>query len=327
LEVVVVYVIRRLLQALFLAVVMSFIVFAGIFSVGDPVDILIDPEATQAERFRLIEQLGLDRPFHEQYFIFLGNVLQGDFGNSFVYNRPAIELILERMPATLELAFAAIIIAVFLGIPLGLYAGLKHGTLGSKTIMAGSILGFSVPNFWQAIMLILIFAVTLGWFPVSGRGEVGEFLGIRSSLLTLNGLQHIALPAINLAIGHLALVIRLARSGTREVRAQDYIRFARAKGLSETRIVMVHLLRNILIPIVTLVGMSFGGLIAFAVVTESIFAWPGMGKLMIDSIQMLDRPVVVAYLIVIVMVFIVLNLLVDLLYSLIDPRIRLDEAR
>lgn len=322
-----VYIIRRLMQAVFLALIMSFIVFAGIFSVGDPVAILIDPEATQAERARLVAQLGLDRPFHEQYFIFLGNVLQGDFGNSFVYNRPALELILERMPATLELAFASIVIAVVLGIPLGVYAGLRHGSFGSKTIMAGSILGFSVPNFWQAIMLILVFAVILGWLPVSGRGEVGQFMGIHSSLFTLNGLKHMALPAINLAIGHLALVIRLARSGTREVRAQDYIRFARAKGLSEKRIVMVHLLRNILIPIVTLVGMSFGGLIAFAVVTESIFAWPGMGKLIIDSIHLLDRPVVVAYLIVIVMIFIILNLLVDLLYSLIDPRIRLDEVR
>jgi len=322
-----VYVIRRLLQALFLALVMSFLVFAGIFAVGSPVDILIDPEATQAERTRLIAQLGLDRPFHEQYLLFLSSILQGDFGSSFVYNRPALGLILERMPATLELAFAAIVIAVVLGLPLGVYAGLRHGSMGSQAVMAGSILGFSVPNFWQAIILIMIFSVTLGWFPVSGRGEVGEFLGIRSSLFTLNGLHHIALPAINLAIGHLALVIRLARSGVREVQPQDFIRFARAKGLSERRIVLVHILRNILIPIVTLVGMSFGGLIAFAVVTESIFAWPGMGKLIIDSIRDLDRPVVVAYLIVIVVVFIILNLLVDLLYSLIDPRIRLDEAR
>lgn len=312
------------MQAVFLALVMSFLVFAGIYAVGSPVDILIDPDATQAERVRLIAQMGLDRPFHEQYLVFMGNVLQGDFGNSFIYNRPALGLILERMPATLELAFAAIMIAVVLGLPLGVYAGLRPGAASSQGIMAGSILGFSVPNFWQAIMLIMIFAVMLGWFPVSGRGQVGEFLGIRSSLFTLNGLQHIALPAINLAIGHLALVIRLARSGVREVEPQDYIRFARAKGLSEGRIVFIHILRNILIPIVTVVGMSFGGLIAFAVVTESIFAWPGMGKLIIDSIQQLDRPVVVAYLIVIVVLFIIINLVVDLLYSLIDPRIRID---
>ncbi|SDW70882.1 ABC transporter permease [Roseicitreum antarcticum] len=322
-----VYIIRRLMQAVFLAAVMSFVVFAGIYAVGSPVDILIDPEATQAERLRLIAQMGLDRPFHEQYLVFMGNVLQGDFGNSFIYNRPALGLILERMPATLELAFAAIMIAVVLGLPLGVYAGLRPGSVGSQGIMAGSILGFSVPNFWQAIMLIMVFAVMLGWFPVSGRGEVGEFLGIRSSLFTLDGLQHITLPAVNLAIGHLALVIRLARSGVREVEPQDYIRFARAKGLSERRVVFVHILRNILIPIVTVVGMSFGGLIAFAVVTESIFAWPGMGKLIIDSIQLLDRPVVVAYLIVIVVLFIIINLVVDLLYSLIDPRIRIDGGK
>lgn len=320
------YVIRRLMQAAFLILVMSFIVFAGIYAVGNPADILIDPEATQAERARLIAQLGLDRPFHEQYLLFLSNVAQGDFGNSFVYNRPALGLILERMPATLELAFAAIVLAVGIGLPLGMYAGLRPDGIDGRSIMAGSILGFSLPNFWQAIVLIMVFAVYFDLMPVSGRGEVGEFLGIRSSLFTLDGLWHIALPATNLAIGHMALVIRLARSGVREVQPQDYIRFARAKGLSERRIVMVHILRNILIPIVTVVGMSLGGLIAFAVVTESIFAWPGMGKLIIDSIQNLDRPVVVAYLIVIVVVFIVINLAVDLLYSLIDPRIRLDGA-
>lgn len=322
-----VYVLRRLFQAAFLIVVMSILVFAGLYAIGNPADILIDPDATQAERARLIAQLGLDRPFHEQYFVFVGNVLAGDFGTSFVYNRPALGLILERMPATLELAFAAIVLAVVIGLPLGMYAGLKPRSFAARGIMAGSILGFSVPNFWQAIVLIMVFAVTLGWLPVSGRGQVGEFMGIRSSLFTLDGLRHMALPAINLAIGHMALVIRLARSGYLEVQSQDFVRFARAKGLRERRVVLVHILRNILIPIVTVVGMSLGGLIAFAVVTESIFAWPGMGKLIIDSIRLLDRPVVVAYLIVVVVIFIAINLVVDLLYSLIDPRIRLDGGR
>jgi peptide/nickel transport system permease protein len=321
-----VFIIRRLLQALLLALVMSVIVFAGVFAIGNPADIFIDPDATQAERAQLIARLGLDRPLYEQYFSFLANIVQGDFGNSFVFNRPALQLILERMPATVELAFAAVILAVFIGIPLGLWAGLKPKAVSSKTIMAGSILGFSLPNFWQGIMLILLFSVTLHWLPVSGRGELGEFLGIRSSLFTLDGLRHIALPAFNLAVGLLALVIRLTRAGTLEVMPLDFIRFARAKGLRERRIVFVHLLRNILIPVVTVVGMSFGGLIAFAVVTETIFAWPGMGKLIIDSINVLDRPVIVAYLMVIVMVFIILNLLVDILYSIIDPRIRLEEA-
>ena len=321
-----VFIIRRLLQALLLALVMSVLVFAGVFAIGNPADILIDPEATQAERLRLIAQLGLDRPLYEQYFIFLGNLLQGDFGNSFVFNRPALQLIFERMPATLELAFSAIVIAVVLGIPLGLWAGLRPSAFSSKSIMAGSILGFSLPNFWQGIMMIVIFSVTLRWLPVTGRGPVGEFLGIQSSLFTLEGLRHIALPATNLATGLLALVIRLTRAGTLEVMPLDFIRFARAKGLRRPRIILVHLLRNILIPVVTVVGMSFGGLIAFAVVTETIFAWPGMGKLIIDSINVLDRPVIVAYLMVIVFVFIILNLLVDILYSIIDPRIRLEEA-
>lgn len=321
-----VFVIRRLLQAMLLALVMSVLVFAGVFAIGNPADILIDPEATQAERLRLIAQLGLDRPLHEQYFIFLGNIVQGDFGNSFVFNRPALQLIFERMPATLELAFAAVFIAVVVGLPLGLWAGLKPDAISSKTIMAGSILGFSLPNFWQGIMMIVIFSVTLRWLPVTGRGPVGEFMGIHSSLFTLEGLRHIALPAINLATGLLALVIRLTRAGTLEVMPLDFIRFARAKGLREHRIIFIHLLRNILIPVVTVVGMSFGGLIAFAVVTETIFAWPGMGKLIIDSINVLDRPVIVAYLMVIVLVFILLNLIVDVLYSLIDPRIRLEEA-
>lgn len=321
-----VFVIRRLLQAIVLALVMSVLVFAGVFAIGNPADILIDPEATQAERLRLIAQLGLDRPLHEQYFIFLANIVQGDFGNSFVFNRPALQLIFERMPATLELAFAAVLIAVVIGLPLGLWAGLKPNAVSSKTIMAGSILGFSLPNFWQGIMMIVIFSVTLRWLPVTGRGPVGEFMGIQSSLFTLEGLRHIALPAINLATGLLALVIRLTRAGTLEVMPLDFIRFARAKGLRERRVIFVHLLRNILIPVVTVVGMSFGGLIAFAVVTETIFAWPGMGKLIIDSINVLDRPVIVAYLMVIVLVFIILNLVVDILYSLIDPRIRLEEA-
>lgn len=321
-----VFVIRRLLQAVLLALVMSVLVFAGVFAIGNPADILIDPEATQAERLRLIAQFGLDRPLHEQYFIFLGNIVQGDFGNSFVFNRPALQLILERMPATLELAFAAIVVAVVAGIPLGLWAGLRPNAVSSKTIMAGSILGFSLPNFWQGIMMIVIFSVTLRWLPVTGRGPVAEFLGIQSSLFTLEGLRHIALPATNLATGLLALVIRLTRAGTLEVMPLDFIRFARAKGLRQRRIIFVHLLRNILIPVVTVVGMSFGGLIAFAVVTETIFAWPGMGKLIIDSINVLDRPVIVAYLMVIVLVFILLNLVVDVLYSIIDPRIRLEEA-
>jgi len=221
----------------------------------------------------------------------------------------------------------AVFLSIVVGIPLGLYAGLRPETRRAKTIMTGSILGFSLPTFWQGLMLIMVFAVILGWLPSTGRGQIGSFLGIRSSLFTMDGLAHIMLPAINLALGNTALIIRLTRAGVRETLMQDYVKFARAKGLSSRRVVGVHVFRNILIPLVTVVGLEIGGLIAFAVVTESIFAWPGMGKLIIDSINQLDRPVIVAYLMMIVILFIVINLIVDILYSVIDPRVRLQDVK
>jgi peptide/nickel transport system permease protein len=321
-----VFVIRRLAQSLLVLFVTSIIVFAGIFAVGDPMEILIAQDASPAEREQAIRALGLDRSIIEQYGTFLWNALHGDLGRSFVFNQPSISLILDRMPATLELAFVALALALVLGIPLGLWAGLKPGSAFDETVMTGSILGFSLPNFWQGMMLIMIFSVWLGWLPSTGRGEVGTIFGIRTSLATWSGITHLILPAINLALFKLSLVIRLTRSGVRETMLLDYIKFARAKGLSERRIVSVHVLKNILIPIVTVVGVEFGGLIAFAVVTETIFAWPGMGKLLIDSITRLDRPVVVAYLLVVVSLFILINFLVDILYSLLDPRIRLGSA-
>jgi peptide/nickel transport system permease protein len=249
--------------------------------------------------------------------------VQGNLGNSFVFAEPALKLILQRMPATLELAIASLILAVFIGIPLGVYAGLKPYSTASRLIMAGSILGFSLPTFWVGIMFIMVFAVMLGWLPSTGRGDTVEWLGIQVSFLTWDGLRHLFLPALNLALFKVALVIRLARAGTREVMLQDYIKFARAKGLKRTRIVCLHVFNNILIPLLTVIGIELGNQIAFAVVTETVFAWPGMGKLLIDSIQLLDRPVVVAYLIVMVFTFIVLNLIVDILYSILDPRVRL----
>jgi peptide/nickel transport system permease protein len=248
-------------------------------------------------------------------------------GNSFVFQEPAMELILERMPATFELAIAALLIAVVIGIPLGIYAGLKADSWVSKTIMTASILGFSVPTFWVGIMMILFFAVILGWLPSTGRGDTVELFGIPVSFLTLDGLQHLILPAVNLALFKLSMVIRLARAGTREVVHQDYIKFARAKGLSTGRIIGVHLFKNIMIPVVTVLGLEFGGLIAFSVVTETVFAWPGMGKLLIDSIGFLDRPVIVAYLLFVVGLFVFINLVVDVLYSVLDPRVRLQEVK
>ncbi|RYJ00755.1 MAG: ABC transporter permease [Acetobacteraceae bacterium] len=319
-----VFLLRRLLQAAAVVLVMSLLVFLGVFAVGDPIEILISPEADQFERERAIKALGLDLPLWQQYLVFLGNALQGDLGRSFVFNEPALKLILERMPATLELAVGATLLALLIGLPLGLYAGLKpNGTL-SKGIMATSILGFSLPTFWVGLMLIMVFAVQLGWLPSTGRGETVTLLGTRWSFLTLDGLAHMAMPTLNLALFKISLVIRLTRAGVRETMLMDYVKFARAKGLSPTRVTFVHVFKNILIPVVTVVGLEFGGTIAFSVVTESVFAWPGMGKLIIDSINVLDRPVMVAYLMMIVLLFITINLLVDITYSLLDPRVRLE---
>jgi len=307
--------------------VMSVLVFAGIYAIGNPVDILINPQADQAEIARATAALGLDKPLWLQYLIFLGNAFHGDLGRSFVFNQPALQLIVERLPATLELAIAASVLAIVVGIPAGLYAGLRPDGVGAKAITAGSILGFSLPTFWVGLVLIMVFAVQLGWLPSTGRGATVRILGIETSLLTLDGLRHILLPALNLALFKMALVIRLTRAGTREVLPLDYIKFARAKGLSPRRIILVHVLKNIMIPIVTVIGLEFGSVIAFAIVTETVFAWPGMGKLLIDSINLLDRPIIVAYLLVIVFMFIVINLLVDILYSALDPRVRLSDAK
>jgi peptide/nickel transport system permease protein len=322
-----VYVIRRSIQAIFVLLVMSLLVFIGVYAIGNPVDILINPQADQLERERAIATLGLDKPMWVQYAAFLSGALHGDLGRSFVHSTSALRLILERMPATLELALAAMLIAVVLGIPLGLWAGLKPDSVAGRSIMAGSILGFSLPTFWVGLMLIMVFSVMLGWLPSNGRGPTTEFLGVPVSFFSLEGWRHLIMPATNLALFKLALLIRLTRAGTREALTQDYVRFARAKGLTNARVIGVHVLRNILIPIVTVIGLEFGSVIAFAIVTESVFAWPGMGKLLIDSINLLDRPVIVAYLLVIVTLFIFINLVVDVLYSALDPRVRLAEAK
>jgi len=322
-----VFIVRRSLQAVLVLLVMSVLVFIGVYAIGNPIDILINPQADQQERERAIVALGLDRPMWTQYLAFLSGALHGNLGNSFVHNTSALGLILERMPATLELAIVAMLIAIVLGIPLGLWAGLKPNTAAGRTIMAGSILGFSLPTFWVGLMLIMVFSVMLGWLPSNGRGPTTLLFGVPVSFLSLEGWRHLIMPAMNLALFKLALLIRLTRGGTREALLQDYVKFARAKGLTNTRVIGVHVLRNILIPIVTVIGLEFGSVIAFAIVTETVFAWPGMGKLLIDSINLLDRPIIVAYLLVIVFMFIVINLIVDVLYSALDPRVRLSEAK
>jgi peptide/nickel transport system permease protein len=315
---------RRLAQTLLVLAVTSLLVFVGIFLVGDPVEMLVNPQADQEERDRVRTEFGLDLPMWVQYGRFIANAVSGDLGNSFVYGRPAVDVILERMPATLELAVLAMLIAVVIGIPLGLIAGLRPEGRLARGIMAGSILGFSLPTFWVGLVLIMVFAVQLGWLPSTGRGPTVDLLGLKVSILHWEGLRHALLPATNLALFKLSLIIRLTRAQVRENVMLDYIRFARAKGLSERRVIGVHLLKNIMIPLVTVIGLELGSVIAFAIVTESIFAWPGMGKLVIDAIFQLDRPVVVAYLLITVTLFIVINLLVDLLYAALDPRVRLD---
>ena len=320
-----VFLIRRLTQSFVVLIIMSLLVFVGVFAIGNPIDILISPDATQQEIERATAALGLDKPLWEQYWIFLVNAAHGDLGRSFVFNEPAVGIILQRLPATLELALVAMLLTVVIGVPLGLWAGLKPDAFSGKTIMAGSILGFSLPTFWVGLMLIMLFAVELKVLPSNGRGATAEFLFIRSSLFTRDGWAHVAMPATNLALVNIALVIRLIRAGVREALLMDYVKFARAKGLGMRRVILVHVMKNIMIPVVTVLGLEFGSLIAFAVVTETIFAWPGMGKLIIDSINLLDRPVIVAYLMLTVFLVTLINLLVDITYSVIDPRVRLAE--
>jgi peptide/nickel transport system permease protein len=319
------FLIRRISQSVMVLLVMSMLVFVGVFYIGNPIDILIAPDATPAEYARAVKELGLDKPLLTQYGIFLKDAVHGDLGNSFVYNEPALKLIMQRMPATMELAVTAMIMAVFIGIPLGMLAGIKHDTMLGRSIMRFSILGFSLPTFWVGLMFIILFSVQLGWLPSGGRGTTVELLGVPVSFLTWDGIRHLILPAMNLALFKTSLAIRLSRAGVQENLQMDYVKFAKAKGLSNTRIIGLHVMKNIMIPVITVLGMEFGGLIAFAVVTETIFSWPGMGKLVIDSIGVLDRPVIVAYLLITVTMFIIINLLVDIIYSILDPRVRLGD--
>jgi peptide/nickel transport system permease protein len=313
---------RRLAQSLVVVVCMSAIAFMGINLIGDPVRLLVSPNATPAEVEEATRALGLDRPVHEQYFSFVSKALQGDLGHSFVFNQPAIALVVERMPATLELALVALVISVAVGIPLGLVSGLRPGSGVQRAIAGFSIAGVTIPTFWIGLILILVFSVNLGWLPSGGRGPTTTILGVPFSFTTWDGLKHILLPAITLSLFKIALVIRLTEAGTRDVMHQEYVRFARAKGVSGARLLMRHIAPNVMIPVATAVGLEFGHLIAFSVVTESVFAWPGMGKLIIDSILHLDRPVVVAYLMVTVLLIVFINLVVDMLYVVLDPRLR-----
>jgi peptide/nickel transport system permease protein len=320
-----VFMIRRISQAIMVLLVMSLIVFVGVFAIGDPIEMLVSDDATFEEVAQARQNLGLDKPIWTQYFVFVGNVIQGDLGKSFVFALPAIELMWQRLPATFELTFAAMLLSIGIGLPLGLFAGLFPETLAARTIMAGSIFGFSLPSFWVGLMLIMVFAVMLGWLPSTGRGPTVDVFGVPLSIFTWEGLTHIFLPALNLSLLKMALIIRLTRAGIREVMMLDYIKYARAKGLSRARVIFVHAMKNIMIPVVTVIGLELGNLLAGSIVTETVFNWPGMGRLVIDSINVLDRPMIVAYMLLTVSLFILINLLVDLLYTVLDPRVRLAE--
>jgi len=317
------YTLQRFGQMLLVLLVVSVIVFGIMNLTGDPVLLLVPPEATDEEVNLAREQLGLNLPLWEQYGIFLNNAVHGNLGISFVFRRPAVDLILERMPATLEMTIFAMLIAGVIAIPLGVFAGAYPNTLASRGIMSLSLLGISLPSFWLGIMLILLFAVETTLLPSSGRGEAETIFGLRISIFTWDGIQHIIMPALTLAVGQMAMLIRLTRAGIMEVMRQDYIKFAKAKGVSEQSVLFGHALKNALIPVITVFGLQFGQLIAFATITETIFSWPGMGKLLIDSIYRIDRPVIVAYLLMVAVLFVVINFLVDLIYTLIDPRIEM----
>lgn len=316
------FVLRRLGQSAILLLIMSLLVFVGMYVVSDPVAVMAGEDATAADRQALAAAYGLDQPLPLQYLTFLGNIVQGDFGRSFVYGRPVMELIFERLPATLEVVFLAMVLGLAFGIPMGIFSGLNRKNPLTKLISMVTTIGYSIPNFWQALLFILIFAVWLRWLPATGRGPTTEILGMQLSLFNAEGLRYLMLPAANLAVALICMQTRLARSGTQEVMYQDYMMFAQAKGIAPRRLIGRHLLRNILIPIVTITALELGTLIAFSTVTETVFSWPGIGKLLLDSIYRSDRPVVVAYMILITLMFVLINLVADIIYAVLDPRIR-----
>ena len=320
------FILRRLLQAVLVMVTVAFIAFMLFQFVGDPVSQILGQDATAEQVAEVRAALGLDRPVWVQFGHFLYNAVQGEFGMSLRQGTPVATLIAERFPATLELALVAAALALLVGIPLGVYTALRRGSALSQVFMTLSLLGVSLPTFLIGIVLILIFSVQLGWFPSFGRGEVVHLGGWTTGLLTLQGWHHLVLPAITLAIFQLTLIMRLVRAEMLEVLRTDYIKFARARGLSDRALHFGHALKNTLVPVMTITGLQLGGLIAFAIITETVFQWPGMGLLFIQAVTFADIPVMAAYLCLIALIFVVINLIVDLLYFVVDPRLRVDHA-
>ena len=320
------FILRRLIQSVIVMIAVAFISFLLFQYVGDPVSFLLGQDATPEEVREMRAALGLDKPFFVQFWHFLGNAVQGDFGMSLRQAAKVSGLIAERFPATLELALVAAVLALVVGIPMGVYTALRRGSFMSQVFMAISLLGVSLPTFLIGILLILVFAVGLGWFPSFGRGDTVQLGWWSTGLLTLDGWHHIVLPAITLAIFQLTLIMRLVRAEMLEVLRTDYIKFARARGLSNRAIHFGHALKNTLVPVMTITGLQLGGLIAFAIITESVFQWPGMGLLFIQAVTFADIPVMAAYLCLVALIFVVINLVVDLLYFVVDPRLRVGKA-
>jgi peptide/nickel transport system permease protein len=320
------FILRRLIQAMVVMITVAFIAFLLFQYVGDPVTNLLGQDATPQQREALRRDLGLDQPFFVQFGTFAVNAVQGEFGLSLRQGRKVSVLIAERFPATLELATVAALMGLLLGIPLGVYAALKRGSFMSQVVMTGSLLGVSLPNFLIGILLILIFAVQLKWLPSFGRGEVVSLGNLSTGLLTIDGLRHLVLPAFTLSLFPMTLVLRLVRSEMLEVLRTDYIKFARARGLPDRSVYFRHALKNTLVPVITIAGLQLGAIIAFAIVTETVFQWPGMGLLFIQAVQFADIPVMAAYLCLIALIFVTINLVVDLLYFAVDPRLRIERS-
>jgi peptide/nickel transport system permease protein len=320
------FILRRLVQGVLVMLVVGFIAFSLFNFVGDPVALMLPPEATQADREAMRASLGLDKPFYQQFVTFLGNAVQGNFGISLRLGRPVSTLLVERLPATLELAITAALIALFVGIPIGVYTALKRDSWVSRALLTTSLVGVSLPNFLIGIFLILIFAVWLGVLPSFGRGDTTAIGPWTTGLLTTSGAKALILPAITLSFFPLTLIMRLVRAEMLEVLRTDYIKFARARGLSDRAVHFGHALKNTLVPVITIAGLQLGGIIAFAIITEQVFQWPGMGLLFIQAVQFADIPVMAAYLCLIGLIFVVINLIVDLLYYAVDPRLRIERS-
>jgi peptide/nickel transport system permease protein len=320
------FILRRLAQAVIVMMVVAFIAFMLFQYVGDPVTNILGQDATQDQREQLRADLGLDQPFIVQFARFVGNAARAEFGLSLRQGRKVSTLVAERFPATLELSVTAAVLALVVGIPMGVYAALRRGTFASQVLMTISLLGVSLPTFLIGILLILFFAVTLKWLPSFGRGDVVNLGFWTTGFLTVDGWKHLVLPALTLAIFQLTLIMRLVRSEMLEVLRTDYIRFARARGLTARAVHFGHALKNTLVPVMTITGLQLGGLIAFAIITESVFQWPGMGLLFIQAVSFADIPVMAAYLCLISLIYVVINLVVDLLYFAVDPRLRVEHA-